>query len=76
MIDTTIRNELLKQVEQLSAELQRKVLDFAVALVQSVPKGTPGKELLRFAGLLDSQDAREMIDAIEKGCEQVDTNEW
>ena len=76
MIDTTIRNELLKQVEQLSAELQRKVLDFAVALVQSEPKGTPGKELLRFAGLLDSEDAREMIDAIEKGCEQVDTNEW
>jgi len=76
MIDARLQGELLKQVDQLSPALQRRVLDFAVALVQSVPKGTPANELLRFAGVLDPQDAQAMIEAIEQGCERVDSDEW
>ena len=75
MIDAAIREQLLKELEQLSPNLQRRVVDFAAALVQSVPKGTPGDQLLRFAGVLDPEDAREMIEAIEAGCERVDGNE-
>ena len=76
MIDGALQDELLKQLEQLSPNLQRRVVDFTAALVQSVPKGTPGDELLRFAGTLDPEDAKEMIEAIEAGCEQVDRDEW
>ncbi len=75
MIDTSLQNELLQKIEQLSPKLQRRVIDFATALAQSVPKGTPGDELLRFAGILNQEDAKEMIEAIEAGCEQVDGNE-
>lgn len=75
MIDASLREELLKQLEQLSPNLQRRVVEFAAALVQSVPKGTPGNQLLRFAGVLAPEDAREMIEAIEAGCERVEDDE-
>jgi hypothetical protein len=39
------------------------------------PKGIPGKDLRRFAGILDPESAREMIQAIEEGCERVDLDE-
>jgi hypothetical protein len=52
------------------------VIAFADALVLSNPKGTPGRDLLRFAGTLDEDSAREMQDAIEGACERVDVNEW
>jgi hypothetical protein len=38
----------------------------------SVPKGIPGRDLLRFAGTLSPEDAEEMRQAIEEGCEQID----
>jgi hypothetical protein len=40
------------------------------------PRGTPGRDLLRFAGTLDSADLAAMARAIEEGCEAVDPNEW
>ncbi|CEO88677.1 MAG TPA: hypothetical protein GX520_03215 [Syntrophaceticus sp.] len=40
------------------------------------PEGTPGCELLRFSGIITEEDAQAMSQAIEEGCEQVDTDEW
>jgi hypothetical protein len=57
-------------------ELQRKVLEFTQALALSLPKGVPGKQLLRFAGVIEADDTRVMSQAIEEGCERVDENEW
>lgn len=76
MIDTAIQNALLKEVEQLAPPLQQKVVDYAHALVQPRPRGTPGKELLEFAGILSPKEAKEMMDAIKEGCERIDPNEW
>ena len=63
---------LLKEVEQLPLPLQQKVVDYAHALVQPRRRGTPGKDLLKFAGILSPEDAKEMMDAIEEGCERID----
>jgi len=65
--------ELLKDLPQ---ELQWRVLEFTRALARSTPRGVPGQELLRFAGAISPDDARLMREAIERGCEQVDANEW
>lgn len=35
-------------------------------------RGVPGRELLRFAGVLSSADAREIEQTVEEGCEGVD----
>ena len=37
--------------------------------------GTPGEELLRFRGLIDSESLREMSEAI-KDCGKVDADGW
>lgn len=76
MVSAIIRDELLARIDQLPVELQRRVIAFADALVLSNPKGTPGRDLFRFAGTLDEDSAREMQEAIEDACERVDVNEW
>lgn len=73
---STIKHELVKHLNHLTPELQRRVLDFAQALAQSFPKGVAGKELLRFSGIMKDEDIQAMAQAIETGCEQVDVNEW
>jgi hypothetical protein len=78
MVDSQIRDELVKQLDQLPASLQRRVLEFARSLSSPTPiqRGTPGREWLRFAGTITPEDGQAMIDAIEAGCEQVDADEW
>lgn len=76
MIDATIQRKLLAQVAQLSEEKQRRVLDFAHALAGSTPRGVPGSQLLRFAGTMTQEEAKEMLTAIEEDCERVDPDEW
>jgi hypothetical protein len=71
-----IKQEILKELDRLSPELQRQVLDFVRALSPSVPEGVPGKELLRFAGILTPEEAELMEQAIEEGCERVEPGEW
>jgi hypothetical protein len=76
MTDSSIKQEIAKQLDHLPLELQRRVLDFTQALILSLPKGVSGKQLIRFAGILEAEDARAMAQAIEDGCEKVDVDEW
>lgn len=71
-----IKQEILKRLDQLPPQLQRQVLEFSQGLALSVPKGGPGVDLLRFAGVLGDEDAKAITEAIEEGCERVDSNEW
>jgi hypothetical protein len=76
MVDNSLREELLKEMEQLPPAMQRRVLDFARAMAESTPQGTPGKELLQFAGIMTPAEADEFLRSIEEDCERVDPNEW
>jgi hypothetical protein len=76
MIDPATKDEMIRRLEGLPPEMQRRVLDFARALALPRPRGIPGPELLRFAGTLTRQDADEMQQAIEPACERVDPNAW
>ena len=67
MTGSAITRQLVEQVDQLPLEFQRKVLDFA----QALPKGVPGRSLLRFAGAIEAEDLRAMSNAIQADCEQV-----
>ncbi|HEX3048588.1 MAG TPA: hypothetical protein VHY08_27815 [Bacillota bacterium] len=69
MTDSTLSEELLKQLDQLPPESQKKVLEFARALNAINPKGKPGKDLLKFAGTIDSDSLKIMEKAVEYGCE-------
>jgi hypothetical protein len=76
MAEGTLQEQLLKEVHELPPALQRRVLDFARALAESTPRGTPGDELLQFAGTMTPAEADEFLRAIDEDCERVDPNEW
>jgi hypothetical protein len=76
VIDPATKDEMLRQLEQLPAELQRRVLEFARSLAPDRLQGTAGSSLLRFAGTMPPQDAAEIRQAIEDGCEQVHADRW
>jgi len=75
-MDTPILSEIAKKIKSLPDNLQRQVLIFVDALQVSSMRGTPGKLLLEFAGTISPDDLSLMKQAIESGCEQVDSSEW
>ena len=72
----SLKKEIQKRIDVLPHELQKKVLDFIDSLTQKLPKGIPGKQLLRFAGCISHDDLRTMKEAIGDGCEKVDLRNW
>ncbi|NEP10979.1 MAG: hypothetical protein F6K14_12345 [Symploca sp. SIO2C1] len=73
---TPIIDEVIEQLRAMPQHLQWQVLEFARTLVRVEVLGTPGQQLLRFAGSIPPDDLQLMREAIEQGCEQVDINEW
>jgi len=72
----SVSEEIAKRVESLPPEVQQQVLRFVASLADSCPAGTSGAALRKFAFSLDPVSAREMKQAIEEGCEQIDSGEW
>jgi hypothetical protein len=72
MIDSHLREELLKAMERLSPERQRRVVEFAGALRESWNLGTPTSALFRFTAAMRPQEAEEIFRSIEEDREQVD----
>jgi len=75
-MNTRIVEQVIEQLQSLPYELQRQVLEFTRALALSVPHGVAGRQLLQFAGAIPRSDIELMQEAIEQGCELVDTDEW
>ena len=75
-METQIVEKVLEELKCLPKDLQWRVLEFTRALAGSAPRGIPGRQLLRFAGAVPENDISLMSEAIERGCEQVDTDEW
>ncbi len=73
-MSTTTRDRIIEQVDRLDDTQRQQVLDFARRL--TAPEGTPGRDLLRFAGAVDPADLEVMSKAIQQACEQVDPNAW
>jgi hypothetical protein len=71
-----IIDEVVEQLKVMPQPLQRQVLEFVRSLVKAEVRGTPGRQLLRFAGSIPSDDLQLMREAIEQGCERVDIDEW
>lgn len=76
MVNMQIRENIMRNLDKLPLDLQKKVQDFVNALVITLPKGVTGKSMLNLAGKLNKNDADEMSQIIEEGCEKVDLNEW
>jgi hypothetical protein len=76
MVDSSIQEAILNELGHLPVQKQQQVLEYAVSLRSTRPKGTPGTELLKFAGTISRDDCELMVEAIEEAFEKVDPNEW
>lgn len=74
MINESLENEFIRNLSLLDKEQQEQVLAYIKSLIQK-PKISES-DILLFAGTMDSNDAREISQAIEAGCESIDNNEW
>ncbi|MHA1232933.1 MAG: hypothetical protein ACTSPQ_20090, partial [Candidatus Helarchaeota archaeon] len=63
----SLKKEILERLEGLSYNLQQKVLNYIDSLTQKLPKGIPGKKILRFAGCISQEDLHAMEEAIREG---------
>lgn len=72
MAEISYTKQILEVVENLDAEKQREVLDFARGLKR--PQGITGKEAIRIARELNfpKEDLEEMMRAIEEEFERID----
>ena len=75
-MSSTIKTNVMEQLETLPENLQRQVLAFVQALQAVARQSVSGRQLLQFAGAIPADDLELMRQAIENGCEQVDLNEF
>jgi len=71
-----VKQKIIEQINILPAEYQLKVLEFAIELSQSLPRGTPGKNLLQFANIITKKDAQNINNAITEECGRTNLDEW
>lgn len=76
MVIPAIQDQILEDLGQLSATEQKRAAEMVHSLVSPPTRGGSIEDLMRVAGSLDDQSAREMMEAIEEGCERVDLSEW
>ena len=68
--------EIVARLNELSASQRRLVLEVVRSLASLKPQGVPAQELLPLTGAITAEDARQMMNAIEEGCERVDAKAW
>ena len=70
------KQEIIDRIQSLNETQQMRVLDFVEQLQR--PQSISGAEFLdRTKNIrIDAQSAKEMIEAVEEGCEKIDKDEW
>lgn len=76
MTATASKTQLLEDFERLPDDLQKTIGELTHALASASSRGVPLRSLLKHAGVLDPESAREMREAIADGCERVDPRDW
>ena len=75
-MNNVMEQQIIEQLDALTPEQQKQVLDYMRSLAQRAWVGKPGSALLPLAGMIPLEDLEEMARAIEEGCGQVDLAEW
>lgn len=75
-MDQQVEQELRRQLDQLSVDKQKRVVEFARRLAAEEETPATGSGLLRFAGSIPTDDLAAMAKVIEEGCEQTNPDEW
>lgn len=74
MVNLQIQQELQRQMERLSDDQQRQVVDFARSLKKPRPKGVSPESLRKYIGSIPIDDLERMKAAIEADCERIEVD--
>lgn len=74
----SLREEILNQIDRLTPDQQREVLDFVLSLEEGLPEGIPGRDMAARAIAINfpHEDLEEISRAIEEDCETIDWESW
>ncbi|MFH1904320.1 MAG: hypothetical protein ABIK53_02195 [bacterium] len=75
-MNSEIISEATAQMANLPYNLQERALNFIKGLTLPDKSGIPGRNLLKYAGFIPSDDLNIMSNVIEKDCRKIDANEW
>ncbi len=77
MTTTSVKEQIVRQLDKLTSEQQEALLDYARRL-QTMPAGTPGSVLLEHMKdfVFEPGEVDEMMRAIEESCERINPDEW
>lgn len=76
MIDSTLKAQLLEEIDRLSPEQLARVYQYAHELASPLPHGAAVEQLEELAGSIDDASARQMTAVIDEAFERVDPREW
>jgi enoyl reductase-like protein len=76
VIEPTVKEQIQKDLDSMSPKLQLRALRLVHNLIDPHPRGASVEDMMSVAGILDDESAREMIEAIEEGCERIDPEGW
>jgi hypothetical protein len=72
----TTADEIADELAKLTLQQQQSVLRYARALSAPLPPGAKLKVILSVTGGILPDDLKQMQDAIEQHCEQVNVHGW
>lgn len=71
MVVPAIEKRILEDLDRLTPEEQVRAAELVHGLVSPLPRGASIEDLMKVAGTLDDESAREMMAAIEEDCERA-----
>lgn len=76
MASVSLRDQIISQIERLTVDQQRQVLDTITRMAR--PRGKSGADMIRHAHELNfpMDDLMEMQRIIEQDCENIEPDEW
>jgi hypothetical protein len=75
-MNQVLREKVTHQLEMLPDDAIESVLQFITSLEHQKIQGIPGSKLMKFAGIINTEDAELMLQAVEQDCRRVDIDEW
>lgn len=72
MVQPAIKEQILNDLDRLSPDQQKRAAELVHGLVSPLPRGASLEELKQVAGILDDESARQMMEAVEEGCNQIE----
>ena len=76
MTPAEVQQQLYEEIDKLSAAEQLRLLAAARGFKSDTPKGTKWSEIEHLVEKFPDEDAKEIMAAIEEGCENIDYDGW